>query len=138
LKKYIGSIIMLFFSLGIFALALIISMRNNNFMILKREGFFHRVFLACILTIVAGLFFDLLLKLRKTRRTFLKTSMLYWGFVALLSRIQIIIGMNYSFSLSFLFSMVIGLIAIFGLGSVFGFFFSRIYMSVYKRLSKSQ
>lgn len=129
---------MLFFSLGILALTLIISMRNNNFMILKREGFFHRVFLACILSITAGWFFDLLLKLKKTRRTFLKTSMLYWGFAALLSRIQIIIGMNYDFSLSFLFSMIIGLIAIFGLGSVFGFFFSRIYMSVYKRLSKSQ
>lgn len=138
MKKYIGSIIMLFFSLGILALTLIISMRNNNFMILKREGFFHRVFLACILSITAGWFFDLLLKLKKTRRTFLKTSMLYWGFAALLSRIQIIIGMNYDFSLSFLFSMIIGLIAIFGLGSVFGFFFSRIYMSVYKRLSKSQ
>ena len=129
---------MLFFSLCILALTLIISMRNNNFMILKREGFFHRVFLACILSITAGWFFDLLLKLKKTRRTFLKTSMLYWGFAALLSRIQIIIGMNYDFSLSFLFSMIIGLIAIFGLGSVFGFFFSRIYMSVYKRLSKSQ
>jgi hypothetical protein len=135
LKKHVSAAIMIFFS-TISLIILSFMIKKSGIQDLIGNGLALKLLFACAICIALGFGFDIIIRYKAANKNLVMVSVVYWGVAALASRLTATIKIVYvnDISPSLFVSVAAGLISIFALGCIFGFFFFRMYISVYEKL----